>query len=131
MNGVMVFGRSLHRHHQRSIVHSPPPPPPCLAHQQSYYMIIIFWEMTPCGSYHLLEDDNHHSHRHGNLKSYNLITIRTNFSNLFKGRFGSHMASYGSDQGDEILSNLQSHSHVGFAWQIHLFQRPFTNETVG
>jgi hypothetical protein len=47
-------------------------------------MIIIFWEMTPCGSYknlicrwvatrcHLPEDDNHHSHRRGNLKSYNL-----------------------------------------------------------
>jgi hypothetical protein len=33
-------------------------------------MIIIFWEMTPCGSYHLPEDDNHHSHRRGNLKSY-------------------------------------------------------------
>jgi hypothetical protein len=32
-------------------------------------MIIIFWEMTPCGS-HLPEDDNHHSHRRGNLKSY-------------------------------------------------------------
>jgi hypothetical protein len=32
-------------------------------------MIIIFWEMTPCGSY-LPEDDNHHSHRRGNLKSY-------------------------------------------------------------
>jgi hypothetical protein len=28
-------------------------------------MIIIFWEMTP-----LPEDDNHHSHRRGNLKSY-------------------------------------------------------------
>jgi hypothetical protein len=46
-------------------------------------MIIIFWEMTPCGSYknrrfggsyrlHLqgVRDDNHHSHRRGNLKSY-------------------------------------------------------------
>jgi hypothetical protein len=31
-------------------------------------MIIIFWEMTPCG--HFPEDDNHHSHRRGNLKSY-------------------------------------------------------------
>jgi hypothetical protein len=34
-------------------------------------MIIIFWEMMPCGSYknHLPEDDNHHSHRRGILKS--------------------------------------------------------------
>jgi hypothetical protein len=30
-------------------------------------MIIIFWEMTP---YHFPEDDNHHTHRRGNLKSY-------------------------------------------------------------
>jgi hypothetical protein len=40
-------------------------------------MIIIFWEMTPCGSYnyHLPEDDNHHSHRRGNLKYYNTQTV--------------------------------------------------------
>jgi hypothetical protein len=40
-------------------------------------MIIIFWEMTPCGSYknHLPEDDNHHSHRRGNLKSYNIKIV--------------------------------------------------------
>jgi hypothetical protein len=31
-------------------------------------MIIIFWEMTPCGSFP--EDDNHHIHRRGNLKSF-------------------------------------------------------------
>jgi hypothetical protein len=43
-----------------------------------FKMIIIFWEMTPCGSYKNLslpEDDNHHSHRRGNLKSYTLFKV--------------------------------------------------------
>jgi hypothetical protein len=26
--------------------------------------------------YHLPEDDNHHSHRRGNLKSYKVVSIR-------------------------------------------------------
>jgi hypothetical protein len=40
-------------------------------------MFIIFWEMTPCGSYknRRPEDDNHHSHRRGNLKSYSLLLV--------------------------------------------------------
>jgi hypothetical protein len=40
-------------------------------------MIIIFWEMMPCGSYknHLPEDDNHHNHRRGNLKSYDVNDV--------------------------------------------------------
>jgi hypothetical protein len=45
-------------------------------------MIIIFWEMTPCGSY-LPEDDNHHIHRRGNLKSYKtLLLLVTVLKNL-------------------------------------------------
>jgi hypothetical protein len=45
---------------------------PLMKKKKGSILIIIFWEMTPCGSYknHLPEDDNHHSHRRGNLKSY-------------------------------------------------------------
>jgi hypothetical protein len=43
-------------------------------------MIIIFWEMTPCGSYH--------SHRRGNLKSYNVYVLFVRRD--AQGKAGSH-----------------------------------------
>jgi hypothetical protein len=40
-------------------------------------MVIIFWEMIIRATRrHLPEDDNQHSHRRGNLKSYNIKYVK-------------------------------------------------------
>jgi hypothetical protein len=120
----------------------------------SSIMIIIFWEMTPCGSYknrrfggtyrlhlqgarvravliratrcHLPEDDNHHSHRRGNLKSYNssivdcytLLTLFCIGRDVADLKTGRKLSSYctGSDQlmvDNHLLEFCLSVTYIG------------------
>jgi hypothetical protein len=54
--------------------------------------------------YHLPEDDNHHSHRRGNLKSYNVLFLKRKLYSFHRSRDSivGIATGYGLDRGTEF-----------------------------